>query len=90
MDEHKLVYTKLHKNYEKIVEGHLQRFRTEQDITEAEFYSRVRASTDESELALMVVELVLCCSEYQVFVDLMRSKNRQMNLQSNGAIEEKC
>lgn len=52
--EHKLCYTKIHKKYEKIVEGHLQEFAAQQDISQEEMYDRVRQATETNELADLV------------------------------------
>lgn len=80
--ENKLVYTKIHKKYEKVMEKHLQTFREQQNITESEFYSRIRKATDKSELAQMIVELVLSCADFECFVDIMKSKRRHMDMDS--------
>ena len=52
--EHKLSYTKIHKKYEKIVEGHLQEFAAKENISQEEMYDRVRHATETNELADLV------------------------------------
>jgi len=88
--EHKMAYTKLHAKYEKIMEGHLQDFRSQEGITEKEMYARIRKSTDANELAQMIIELVLSCVQYESFVDIMKSKQRQLNAEERGLVEAKC
>jgi hypothetical protein len=63
------------------MEGHLKTFCAEQGMEESEMYKRVRAATSENELAQMIVELVLCCADYECFVDIMKHKNRQMEME---------
>ncbi|GBG28785.1 ADP-ribosylation factor-like protein 2-binding protein [Hondaea fermentalgiana] len=80
--ENKLVYTKIHKKYERIMEKHLQNFRKQEGISEAEFYKRVRKATDQSELSQMIIELVLSCADFECFVDIMRSKRQHLESSS--------
>lgn len=76
--EMKLKYTELHKEYERLVEGHLHDFREQQGLGEAELYKRLRACTEGNELAALVVELVLSCIDFTSFVSIMQSKKREL------------
>ena len=59
------------------MEGHLREFTEAEGVTSKQLFQRLRAATESNELAKMVVSLVLSCSDYACFVDIMRAKARQ-------------
>jgi len=80
----------LHKKYEKLVENHLQEFRKIEEISERDMYRRLREASDANELAELVIELVICCAEFECFVDIMKAKRRQFEQESPNFVESKC
>ena len=72
---HKLEYTEIHAKYERIVEAHLRDFVREEGLARpAELYQRLAKVSETNAMAALTVRLVLCASDYQCFVEIMRAK----------------
>ena len=72
---HKLEYTEIHARYERIVEGHLRDFVAREGLArKEELYQRLATVAATNPMAALTVRLVLCASDYQCFVEIMRAK----------------
>ena len=78
VEEHKLCHTDLHTQYSSIVEGHVAAVLSTNDTSESDFYEYCRqAKAEGEEWTVVFVELITASTDFEVFADLMRSKDKR-------------
>ena len=78
VDEHKLCHTDLHAQYSAIVEGHVSAVLAAEGTSESDFYEYCRqAKVEGEEWTVVFVELITASTDFEVFADLMRSKDKR-------------
>ena len=73
----------MYKEYEGIVESHLRHFAKLENMSRRELFNRIKSSAEENELAQLLVELILCTTDFQMFCELMKIKFNEQKIISN-------
>jgi len=71
-DEHHLRYTEIYTEFQQMFEEQLLIFCHQKNVTQEDFYSRLRDISTEDEKTKHYVEILLSSCEYDTFVRLMR------------------
>ena len=74
--EHRLEFTEIHKQYEKIVDRHLEDFIDKEGTSSSDFYAAMKACIKEDEFNSAILEMVLASADYDFFDMLMRARAR--------------
>lgn len=78
--EYQLLHTKLFKAYEKIVEGHLLKFASTEDLSKSELIHRIKESAQHNSLAQLLVDLICCTTDFRLFSELMKIKRNEQEI----------
>lgn len=69
-----------------MVEQKLEKFRKKENLTPKILFDRLRNAGEQNELAGMIIQLVLSCVDYVIFIDIMRM--RVLNRRAAGNLDE--
>ena len=69
-------YTQVYNEYQKVLEGHIEKLVVDCECTSEEFFGALQSNRDgETQL---YVEIILAAAEYENFIEMMRSYKRKL------------
>ena len=72
MKEHKLEWTSIHRDYERLLQGILEDFIEEQGLSESRFMKMLEMSKDKaSRREKIMLNIILAQDDYEMFVNVM-------------------
>jgi len=82
-ETHSHKYWDLFQEYQELLEGKLEIFVSEQELTAKSLYKKLEEAQEENELASTIVQYLLGATDYERFVDLLL--DRQLYFYGNSA-----
>ena len=73
-DEQSFIHTEIFQEYEAIVENHLTELAFLEGLQHRDLIDKVKLSTRRNDMAALVLDLIICSSDFTLFCQIMKMK----------------